>query len=65
MEEEGGEGTRDRNGERFKWNSVFRFTSMLDLAGGSMVESPNRVEKDATCEGMHSFCTGHKTFLRC
>lgn len=33
--------------------------------GGSMVESPNRVEKDATCEGMHSFCTGHKTFLRC
>lgn len=29
-------------------------------------KSPDGDEKDATCvQGMHSFCTGHKTFLRC
>ena len=34
----GGRKTRDRNGERFKWNSVFRFTGTLDLADASMAE---------------------------
>lgn len=47
--------------------SYFVFTDTLDLADGSIEVNPTNAEdeKDAACEGMHSFCTGHKTFLRC
>lgn len=57
----------EEKGERFKWNFVFRFYGYAyDLADGSIEVNPPRTkedEKDAACEGMHSFCTGHKTFF--
>ena len=56
---EGGEERRDRNGERFKWNTVFRFTGTLDLADGSMAEKARTGMKS-----MQPVCRGCIHFAR-
>ena len=64
-----GRGKKDERPKRRKIQMKFRISFYRHARfsgcfnGG---KSPDVDEKDATCvQGMHSFCTGHKTFLRC